>query len=430
MKKSLPIIVSSVLLLCLFTSCPEPAGDPPGQPLESFVIKDVSARQHTMVAMESGMVWSFGKNDHGQLGNGFTTNSTQPVLLMKNSNTAMTNVVKVSAGGQHSLILLSNGEAWAVGSNNSGQLGDGTTTDRLYPVRVKTNTTTYLENVVAISAGGEQSIFLCNDGTVWSTGDNDYGKLGLFQDTDSDAWYATQIEYSSDNPINNVSGISTRAQFTLLALKPLAPDANTGEALGFGDNTSGQLGQGKNSTTLSYLGYENGPASVFTSGTTSLLNVVSVHAGASHSLVLLTNGTVVAIGSNNDGQLGIGTYTSLTFPQTVKYGDPVDTLPDVEQTVAGAYHSLFLLTDKTLLATGKNAEGEYGDGSTTQSNLPKVVTPPTGKVIAKIFAGDFHSLYLMTDGTLWATGSNEFGQLGVATGSATSVTTPVQVVFQ
>ncbi len=82
-----------------------------------------------------------------------------------------TGVSQVSAGGYHSLFLKSDGTLWTVGSNEAGQLGDGTTTVRGTPVQIATG-------VSQVSAGGYHSLFLKSDGTLWAMGSNEEGQLG------------------------------------------------------------------------------------------------------------------------------------------------------------------------------------------------------------------------------------------------------------
>jgi|HubBroStandDraft_6_1064221.scaffolds.fasta_scaffold825014_1 alpha-tubulin suppressor-like RCC1 family protein len=117
---------------------------------------------HATVALYlSGM----GYNANGQLGNGTTSYfNTSPVLIAHD-------VIFIAAGGQHTLYIDANGMLWATGSNSAGQLGDGTTTNRLSPVQVASG--------VASAAGGyTHSLFLKTDGTLWAMGDNQYGELG------------------------------------------------------------------------------------------------------------------------------------------------------------------------------------------------------------------------------------------------------------
>jgi len=97
--------------------------------------KYVSAgRNHTMVILNDGTLWGWGSNHAGQLGNGETSDETQltPILIMDN-------VATVSAGFEFTLAVKTDGSLWGWGSNGNGQLGDGTTTDRHSPVHILDN---------------------------------------------------------------------------------------------------------------------------------------------------------------------------------------------------------------------------------------------------------------------------------------------------
>ncbi|MDR1564769.1 MAG: hypothetical protein LBS74_07415 [Oscillospiraceae bacterium] len=86
---------------------------------------------HTIALMEDGTVWAWGQNDFGQLGDGTTTNRLSPVQV-----SGLSNVTTVSAGYNHNLALKSDGTVWAWGQNSYGQIGDGTTTSRRTPVQI------------------------------------------------------------------------------------------------------------------------------------------------------------------------------------------------------------------------------------------------------------------------------------------------------
>ncbi len=136
-----------------------------------------SGDSHLLALKSDGSVWAWGYNVFGQLGDGSTTNRMIPVAV-----TGLTNVIAIAAANHYSLALKSDGTVWAWGDNITGQLGDGTATQRLTPVQASG-----LTNVTAISAGSDDSPSILNpghalalrsDGTVWSWGFNDRGQLG------------------------------------------------------------------------------------------------------------------------------------------------------------------------------------------------------------------------------------------------------------
>src|ERR1035441_4770459 len=86
----------------------------------------------------------------------------------------------------------------------------------------------------------------------------------------------------------------------------------------------------------------------------------------------------------------------------------------VTKIAVGEEHSLFLKSDGSLWAMGNNAEGELGDGSNNRTNRPEQIVASNVTAIA---AGYYHSLFLKSDGSLWAMGRNDSGQLGDRTRS-------------
>jgi alpha-tubulin suppressor-like RCC1 family protein len=174
---------------------------------------------------------------------------------------------------------------------------------------------------------------------------------------------------------------------------------SNGTVMAWGDDEAGQLGDG--GSTLSSV-----PVAV-----SGLTGVKAIAAGENHSLALLNNGTVMAWGENEEGQLGNGKTTDSAVPVAVKG------LTGVKAIAAGGNHSLALLTNGTVMAWGENEEGQLGNGKLTNASSPVAVKALSG--VSAIAAGAHHSLALLTSGALMAWGSNGYGQLGHAEGSET-----------
>jgi len=115
---------------------------------------------HTLAVRKDGTVWAWGSNNFGQLGDGTNEDRIAPVQVI-----GLKDIIAVASGSWHSLALDKNGAVWAWGSNHSGELGDGTNESKSIPVKVKE-----LEDIVSISAGFHYSAALKKDGTVWDMG--------------------------------------------------------------------------------------------------------------------------------------------------------------------------------------------------------------------------------------------------------------------
>src|ERR1022692_4153302 len=140
-------------------------------------VVQVSAGTSEGVALRSdGTVWTWGDNHGGELGNGTTNDSSVPVQVM-----GLSRVTAISAGGDHAMALATKGyvnmlsAVYGWGGNGSGQIGDGTYRERPVPVQVNGIGP---QHISAIAAGGDFSMVLGSDGSVWDWGDNFYGQLG------------------------------------------------------------------------------------------------------------------------------------------------------------------------------------------------------------------------------------------------------------
>ena len=120
---------------------------------------------HSLVILSDGSLWSYGYNNHGQLGDGSTADHYVPVRVA-----GLSGVTQVAGGDMHTLALRSDGTVWAWGYNGTGQLGDGTTTDRTRPVRVAG-----LNGVTHIAAGDFFSLAVRSDGTAVGLGEQRSG---------------------------------------------------------------------------------------------------------------------------------------------------------------------------------------------------------------------------------------------------------------
>jgi alpha-tubulin suppressor-like RCC1 family protein len=134
--------------------------------------------QHSLILLDDGTVWGTGWGVNGELGNGSTTYSYSPVSVSAPPGWTGKQALLIAAGYYHSLAALDDGTVWAWGRNYEGQLGDGTTSQRLTPVSVLAPTAWNGRQVVALAGGAYHSTAVLDDGTVWTWGYNGNGQLG------------------------------------------------------------------------------------------------------------------------------------------------------------------------------------------------------------------------------------------------------------
>ncbi|XTZ13904.1 Ig-like domain repeat protein [Micromonospora echinospora] len=336
----------------------------------------------------TGLAWGF--NDSGQLGNGTTTDSNVPVAVALPAGTRIT---AIAAGGLHSLGLTSTGTVLAWGDNDSGQLGNGTTTDSNVPVPVALPAGT---RITAIAAGSAHSLALTSTGTMLAWGYNGYGQLGNGTNTHSRV------------PVPVALPAGTRITAIAAGYDHSLGLTSTGTMFAWGHNYRGQLGNG--TTTDS-----NVPVPVALPAGT---RITAIAGGSAHSLALTSTGTMFAWGYNGLGQLGNGTNTDSRIPVPVSLPNP-----SIVAIAAGLHHSLALTSTGTMFAWGYNGYGQLGNGTNTHSNVPVAVDfLPT---ITAIAAGGEYSLALTSTGTMYAWGHNAAGQLGNGTNTGSRRPVPV-----
>ena len=359
---------------------------------------------HSLAILADGSVRAWGDNSFGQLGDNSTTASAVPVATV--GVTAMT---RVSAGSGHSLAMRVDGTVWAWGRNTYGQVGDGTTTHRLHAVPVGTNT--FGQQIVNVSAGRFHSLALKADGTAYSWGYNAQGQLGRIT--------ATVFEVSpAAIGLADVVTFSGGGQFSL-AVK------GDGSIWAWGHNGNGQLGIPALGSTITQK-----PQQV-----PGLDGITTVAAGRAHALAAAIP-TIWTWGAqpSSPGTLGGGTWHGRATP-----GQLIGpTWPSA--VAAGGFFNLALAPDSTVWSWGVNEKGQLGDGGGMFDGWPRSptavrVTTHPGSALAQvtaIAAGNAHALALGT-GRVWGWGWNNFGQVGdgstvdrtraVAVGSLNGVTT-------
>jgi alpha-tubulin suppressor-like RCC1 family protein len=341
---------------------------------------------YTVALMSDGILKTWGSNAYGQLGDGTISNSSTPVTVKGLAGS----VTAIAAGGCYVVALVADGTLQAWGYNKNGQLGNGSTTDSNIPVVVSDLAGT----VTAIAAGWCHTVALMSDGTVKAWGYNGDGQIG-------------NGTIKSSTPVT-VTGLVGTTSIVAGSWHTLALFSD-GTVKAWGDNGSGQLGNGftfNGSTPMTVIGLEGA--------------VTAITAGSWHSVALMFDGSVKTWGENSYGQLGNNSNINSSTPVSV-----IEMGGTVTAIAAGVYHTVALISDGTVKAWGNNGYGQLGDGTTIHSSTPVTVTGLGGTVMA-IAAGDYHTVALMSDGTVKTWGYNEHGQLGDGTSSNSS--SPVTVI--
>jgi alpha-tubulin suppressor-like RCC1 family protein len=287
-------------------------------------------------------------------------------------------------------------------SCGGGYLGHGDDTSTKYK---PTSIQYFIDNSITIShvyACDDHSIFLDTNGNVYSCGEGDFGRLG--HGNNSDKYTPTLIQYFIDESIT-ISKISAGNSHSIF----LATDGNVYSC---GRGTYGRLGHGntnsKYTPTLieTYIDY-NGNNINYTN-----ITISHVSAGYYHSLFVDTNGNVYSCGRNSYGQLGHGNTSEKSTPTLIQYF--IDNSITISRVYAGDFHSIFLDTNGNVYSCGRGNDGQLGHGNTSNKNTPTLIQYFIDEsiTISKFSAGYYHSIFLATDGNVYSCGLSSYGRLG------------------
>lgn len=409
--------------------------------------------RHAVVARKDGSVWSWGSNSDGQLGHGARGGkATAPVRVP-----GIDGVTSVAAGALHTLALKGNGTVWSWGSNEHGQLGDATgAVDRLRPAPVAG-----LAGVSAIAAGDYFSVALRQDGTLWYFGDS---FLGHLSNGGINPQIAVPVQVAG---LSDVAAVACGRK-SIIALK------KDGTVRAWGENSQGELGDGSYEVrwepvevkglrdvvavaageqfTLalkkdgSVWGWgslyiaegENLQRSPLPKQLPQLHGVKEIKAGYWHALALRGDGTVWYSGSS--GKIRTDDATA-GFPALLKRSKTAG----ISAVYSGGAQSFLEKRNGTLLHLGYGGVGEEQrktankppgltvlsfnanvGGEAAAPQAAAAVLAPAASVsppfdLQSITAGYEHSLALGREGTAWAWGNNEEGQLGPRPDSASTL---------
>jgi alpha-tubulin suppressor-like RCC1 family protein len=332
-----------------------------------------------LVRASDQSLWCWGRNDHGQLGDGTRTPRARPVRV-----SGIGAVITVAAGDLHTCAVDVDRRVLCWGADDSGQLGDaGVGGERGLPQEVLG-----LSNARALAAGKDFACALGQDGSVRCWGDDTLGQLG-----DGGA--------VGPHPPTAVAALTTPVSKLSAEWQHACAVDTAGVLRCWGANSSGQIGDGTAS----------GPRPPTPPSSAALAQTVSdVATGHDHTCALTADG-LYCWGGNAQGQVNPGAPSPpIPTPQAVSGPDVNDPI----KVVAGAQHTCILRPGDgdNVTCWGARTSGQLGDGT------------PIGNA-TDVVAGAAFSCALVSDGALFCWGDNHYGQLAI--GGDIVRTTPTQV---
>jgi alpha-tubulin suppressor-like RCC1 family protein len=368
-------------------------------------VKLAAGDRHTC-AVAGGRAYCWGRNDTGNLGDGTTTNRLFAVPVKADGVLSGKTLVDISAAGHgYTCVLDSSGKPYCWGENEHSQLGDGTTTNATEPLAVTLGVLSG-KHVRRIVDQYDHTCVLDSVGQAYCWGHQEHGGLGNGATADAN--------------ITTPTAVTQSVAFTDIQL-----GQHIGCAIGtnhraycWGDNDAGGVGDASNTDRST-------PVAVDTTGPLSGKTVVAITAGTDKSCALDSAGAAYCWGDNSDGALGDGSTTNTNVPV---HATGILSTKDLVRIETDDHHTCALDSTGAAYCWGLNDQGQLGDGSTTTSNTAVAVDMsglPTGTKFADIRLGYRHTCAQTANGRTYCWGGNDRGQLG--DGSTTSRSRPVEV---
>jgi alpha-tubulin suppressor-like RCC1 family protein/serine/threonine protein kinase len=329
--------------------------------------------RHSCTLGTAGSVHCWGSNDRGQLGDGTLTSRASPGAVVG----ALT-FTSVASGLAHSCATTRLGDVYCWGADTYGQLGDATTVRRTAPVRVA-GPGVY----TAVATGAAHSCAVTSDGVLRCWGSNAQGQLGDGTRTDRVTPQPVQVPGA-------VTRVGAGAQHTCAAIKD-------GRVFCWGANQSGQLGTASRATPARWTSVQ------------SLRPVTALSAGLKHTCAVTDDGAGWCWGGNDFGQLGDGGRTARLAPARVQ----ISLNRRLVGIAAGSAHSCAVDTTGDVWCWGRNAHGAVGDGTSTSRFVPVRLQLPEPAIAVQV--GPTHSCALTAQGTALCWGANTTGTVGDGT---------------
>lgn len=384
----------------------------------------------------SGNVYCWGKNAYGQLGNNKTVDSLIPVKVYKETGVLAGKEVSDMFAAQDHNCAIAAGEVYCWGRNNYGQLGDGTNTNRLKPVKV----TGALSGKTVTAVGGTQyTSCAIAEGKIYCWGSNVYGLVGANSTATSTTSFRTPtlVATVANGVSNGLASTYTATELTSGSRATNMCAIADDKAYCWGNNNAGQIG---NNTAPSSTIYR-APVAVYTSGVLSGKTLTSISLDGYSSdpsspspppythVCAVASGAVYCWGENNSGQLGNASTTDTRVPVAVSTSGVLSgkTLTAV---VSGISHSCALSTLGKVYCWGGNSSGQIGDNTTSTRTSPVAVYEEAGALLnatVTSIAGGANRGCATANSKSYCWGLNSDGQIG--DGTTTNRKKPTESTF-
>jgi alpha-tubulin suppressor-like RCC1 family protein len=377
----------------------------------------------TCVVTSNHQARCWGEGSSGQIGNGSFSDASAPNVVRNVADTGpLTNVVQVTAGGQHACALLSTGRAVCWGEDGLGALGNGgSAVDSPTPMFVRNAAdTAALGGIAEISAGGSTTCARLVSGQARCWGNDSEGQVGDAGPFEFSIQLPHLVARNADHaPLTGITQLSSGASHTCARL-------NTGQARCWGLGTTGQLGDDTNTNRNFAVTVKNG------SGVAPLADIAQVAAGGNTSCARLSNGQARCWGAGDQGQIGNNDDANRARPAVVRAPAGPDVLRNVSQIAVSTTHTCFRLTNGQARCTGNGSQGALGNPNFSDGPVLRPVVVRNGNDtgaltgVAELAIGTNFSCARLSIGQARCWGTDINKQLG--NGDAGGSEVPVAVI--
>lgn len=374
--------------------------------LSGKTITSISAGStHNCVIASDNQAYCWGSDTNERLGNGATTgNQVSPVAVSNGGALAGKTILSMATGSNHTCAIASDNQAYCWGLNGSGQLGNGSITNREdNPVPVDRTGVLSGKTILSITAGNNHTCVIASDNLPYCWGRDAESQLGNGATTgiqDSPVAVDTTGVLSG----KTVSSISAGVHHTCVI-------ASDNLAYCWGYDFDGELGNG------APFGDQASPVAVDTTGVLSGKTILSIDAGGYQTCAIASDNLLYCWGLDAQGQVGDGgSATNQASPVAVNTAGVLSG-KTILSIVGGAYHTCAIASDNLLYCWGRDDEGQLGNGAATTGNQQSPVTVDTtgalsGKTILSGSGGGYYTCVKASDNKAYCWGADDEGQLG------------------